>query len=72
MHRPSDHGHQLSLDARVGPGPARQRCALDVAHGVIVLAVVLADFEDGHDMRVVQIGGSLGLGVEAGHVALGS
>ncbi len=41
-----------------------QTQALDELHDVIGRAVVLADAEDRHDVRVVELGGSLGLALE--------
>ncbi len=37
-----------------------------------MLAIVRADLVDGHDVRVVEVGGGLGLGAEALHFRLGS
>ena len=42
----------------------RQAAALDKLHGVVVNALVAADAEDRHDVRVVQLRGGLGLDLE--------
>ncbi len=44
-----------------------QAFALDELHGVVVDAVLAADGEDGHDVRMVQAGDGLGLAPEALH-----
>ena len=41
--------------------PVRQAAPFDVAHREVGLALVLADLEDRHDARVVELGGRLGL-----------
>ena len=41
-----------------------QAAAVDELHGVVVDAVVAADAEDRHDVRMVQLGGGLGLDLE--------
>ena len=59
------------VEQRVGAGAAevaehvRQRLALDQLHGVEVAAVRLTDGVDGDDVGVVQLGGGLGLALEA-------
>ena len=64
---PGDFGEQLGGLARrqraVGE-PLGQRRALDVLHGEIRLAVVLADLVDGDDVGMHEPGGGLGFGPE--------
>src|SRR5439155_25668858 len=50
------------------PQRGRQVAALDVLHGEVRLAFALADVIDGDDVRVVEVGGGLGLQAEAGQV----
>ncbi len=45
-----------------------QTASLHQLHREVVLAVVAADFVDGHDVGVVQVGGGLGLLAKAGHI----
>ena len=42
-----------------------QGSALDKAHGEIMLAVVLANFKDPHDPRMVEVGGGFSLEVKS-------
>ena len=66
--RLGDLDHQLGrLAGRQRPvgQPLRQALPLDEAHAEVVLALVLADLVDRHDARVVEVGGGLGLDVEA-------
>ena len=48
----------------------RQALPLDEAHREIMLALVLADLEDRHDPRMIEVGRRLGLGMEAPDVGL--
>ena len=61
----ASRGRQRSLGQALG-----EALPLDEAHREIMLAVVLADLEDRHDPRMVEVGGGLGLGVEAFDVGL--
>ena len=61
--RDAAHGPQL-VDRGL------QRLAVDVLHRVVVDAVLLADGEDRHDVRMVQLGGRLGFVAEAGDLPL--
>lgn len=45
--------------------PRRECAALDEPHGEVMPAVVMPDFEDGHDVRVLEPRRRLGLGAEA-------
>ena len=64
-----------SAASRAGSGPVgqalREALPLDEAHREIMLALVLADLEDRHDARMVEVGRRLGLDVEPPHVGLG-
>ena len=63
-----------SAASRGGSGPSasalREALAFDEAHREKMLALVLADLEDRHDAWMVEVGGGLGLGVEAFDVGL--
>jgi len=48
----------------------RQTLALDELHAEILLALVLADFVDGHDVRMVELAGGLGLVMKADDLGL--
>ena len=48
----------------------RQALALDVLHRVEIDALFLSDGEDGHDVRVVQLGGCLRFISKAGDLPL--
>ena len=48
----------------------RHRLAVDVLHRVVVDAALVADGEDGDDVRVVELGRRLGLVAEAGELPL--
>ena len=58
-------GRQRSLGQPLG-----EALPLDEAHREVMLALVLADLEDRHDARMVEVGRRLGLGVEALDVGL--
>ena len=45
-----------------------ERLALDELHCVVMHAAIAAAGKDGHNVRMVQVGGRLGLVVEAGHL----
>ena len=45
-----------------------QTAALDQLHAEEVLAFVFTDFVNGHDIRVIQVGGGLGFGMKTPHV----
>ena len=45
-----------------------EAAALDELHAEIMLAVLGADLVDGQDVRVIEVGGGLGLGAKAAHV----
>ena len=78
MHRPSYRCHQTHhpplptlhpstlqrSDALTFPIQVRQRAALHQLHAEIVLALVLADFVDRNDIRMIEIGGRFGFGAE--------
>jgi hypothetical protein len=69
VHRPGDRGDGArGLCGRKAPS-RRERAgearALHQPHAVEVAALVLADLEDGDDVRMVQPGSGPGLGVEA-------
>ena len=67
-------GHQpgrLARRQRAVGGLLGQAAALDEAHAEVVLALVLADLVDRHDVGVVEVGGRLGLDVEPLDVGLG-
>ena len=63
-----------SAASRAGSGPSASRCERlwpsTKPMREIMLALVLADLEDRHDPRMVEVGGRLGLGVEALDVGL--
>src|SRR5262245_9011125 len=44
-----------------------ERLAADELHGVVAQAVLLADFVDGHNVGVMQLGGGPGLAAETRH-----
>jgi len=46
-----------------------QTLALDESHGIIMVATALADIEDGHDVRMIQVGGRSRLGSEPNHIS---
>jgi hypothetical protein len=52
---------------RLLPCPLRQAPAIHEVHREIRLALVLAHFMDGHDVRVLETGRGFGLGTEALH-----
>ena len=75
MHRPRDGRQQLGRALR---DHCRQRgsvlgeaAALDQLHAEVMLALVLADLVDRHDVGMIEIGRGLRLGVEALHVGGG-
>ena len=43
---------------------SRQAAAVDQLYGKVILALVRADFVDRDDVRVVEVGGGLSLGLE--------
>ena len=63
---------QPLLDAPDGKGAALLRLgqarAFDQLHAEEVLAFVFADLVDGHDIRMVEVGSSLGLSIKTPHV----
>jgi hypothetical protein len=76
MHRPRHRRNKLrgvaQVRSRLGRSAQhREAAALDELHGEVVLALVLADLVDGHDVGVIQLGGGLRLGAEALHVLRG-
>ena len=74
VHRAADVGRALrGRDAAHGPqlvDGGLERFAVDVLHRVVVDAVLLADGEHGHDVRVMELGGRLGFVAEAGDLPL--
>ena len=60
----------LAARTRSLPCPFRrcQAAPLDQLHAEEVLAFVFADLIDGHDVRMIQVGGGLGFGAKALHV----
>jgi hypothetical protein len=60
------HGDDLAPAPRGGGLPGAQGLALDVLHGEVDLAVVLADLVDLDDVGVGQAGEGLGLAAAAG------
>lgn len=51
--------------------PLRQALSVDELHAEVMLSFPLADFVNGNDGWMVQIGGGLGFGAEAGDVVGG-
>ena len=71
--RLGDLRHQLGRLAgrqRAVGQPLREALPFDETHGEIMLPLVLADLVDRHDPGMIEIGGRLGLGVEAADVGL--
>ena len=64
VHGPDHVDHALDLRARIAPGVLRQRGPLDELHRVVLLAFMLADLVDRHDVGMVEVGRRLGLGAE--------
>ena len=65
---PCDRRHQPCRGARISAESLDLRgqvAAVDELHAEVVVAVVLADFVDRHDVRVVEVRGGLGLEPEA-------
>src|SRR5205807_6600624 len=50
------------------PNECGQAFSFDVVHGEVRLALVLADFVNGHDIWMLQLSDGLGLGAKALHV----
>jgi hypothetical protein len=74
VHSPRHRGHQPRRGTVVGRQPRRlrrQAAPLDQLHREVVLALVLADLVDRDDVRMVEVGGRLRLGVKALHVGGG-
>ncbi len=65
VHRAGHLHHQLNKPTRCIAWALRQTPPLDELHAEEVLPLMLADLVDGHDVRVVEVGGVFGLGAEA-------
>ena len=68
LHRLGDldnQGGRLARRERTLGDSLGQTLALDKAHAEVMLALVLANLEDGDNAGMVQVGGGLGLEVEA-------
>src|SRR5262245_2299484 len=66
---PADRRKETHFVPEVAPRLTRKGAALDEAHGVVLPALVLADFVDRHDVRMIQVGGGFRLRPEAGNVS---
>ena len=72
MDRPSHGSQHLSRARGLHAGRrAAEAPALDQFHGEVVLAVLLADLVDGHDVGVIERCGGLGFALEALNVGRG-
>src|SRR5688572_20551403 len=75
LYSPSNFGKKCAGLAgrlpQLGYSPV-QVASLDEFHAEELLSLMSADFVDGHDTRVIEPGGRLGLDVEPLHVGLGS
>ncbi len=68
VHRPAHSDQNLDCLFRAGAAGSdhvRQTAAINQLHAEIVLAFVRADLVNGQDVGVIEVGGRLGLGVEA-------
>src|SRR5208282_4313823 len=63
---------RVTLRQRSAAQPRRQTAAFDEAHRKEMLPVVLADFENRHDARVIEPGACLGFKVETLDLLIGS
>src|SRR5262245_14361250 len=67
VHRRGDSSHQLSGPAgreRLLAGQVPQMPAFDVVHRKILPSFVFSDFVNGHDVRMMQVGGGLSFDAE--------
>ena len=71
VHGAGDVEQAGDLGAGVAAGVPGQRGPLDELHREVLLALVLADLVDRHDVGVVEVRRRLGLGAEPGDVRLG-
>ena len=66
----ADVSRRLLGGQRTLANQRRQRLALDIGHGEVVLSFMHADLIDRHDARMLQVGGRLGFHLETADVGL--
>jgi hypothetical protein len=72
VHRTADHRQEPDSGAGVLSQAGEfvfEAASLDQFHAEVVLPSILAHFVNGNDVRMIELGGGFGFGVEALHVS---